>query len=137
MAQAIQIIAELIAIIFAPIGCWLAYKNIPKDRIKEIKKEINFAKEVVSFLFVLIALVVLFMLEAISTDPITRFAIAKMCVFSSLAILWAFLHVFIFLVNMGKRHTAILLQHANVTQAYAEILTRHVNITEKIADRIN
>jgi hypothetical protein len=126
MAETIQTIAALVAIIFTPIGCWLAYKNIPKEKVGEFKKEIYFAKELIIFLLVIAALSVLFMLEMLSTAPLTRVVGAKMCIFASLAVTWVCLYGFSFLVNMGLRQAVLIRRHLNITETTVEHVFKNV-----------
>lgn len=117
MAEAIQTLAAVIAIIATPIGLWLAYINIPKEshRIRD------FGLDILFFLLVSVSLATLFAIEAASTEPVSRLAVAKMCIYSALIVLWIFLYAFSFLVKIGRRQAEIMSSHLSITQ---EIATR-------------
>jgi hypothetical protein len=127
MEQTIQNIAALVAIIFAPIGCWLAYKNIPKDKQAEVINEFKYAKNIIIFFLVLLSLSVSLFFEITSPEPLTRLAVAKMCFYSSFIIVWTFLHALLFVLKLMQAHTSITARHLNVTA----LITDHFREVER------
>lgn len=88
MYDILQLLAATIAIIFTPIGCWFAYKNIPEDRLPGVKTKLHKAKEITIFLFVLGAFSALLVIEIFSTEPMTRFALGRICLYTIIISLW-------------------------------------------------
>ena len=123
MAQTIQTISALIAVILAATGCWLAYKGLPKDRAAQVRTEAN--KVVKSAIFIITAalLVVIFSIEAVSTEPLTRFAVAKMSITASLFSLWVIIHLLQLLISHMQEQTKIAKSHLEVTQ----LITAHLS----------
>jgi hypothetical protein len=125
MMQIIQAISALVAIIFTPISCWLAYKNIPEEKLSEARREFAKFKVTAGFLVPLIAMAVLFLIEALSSEPLTRISVAKMCLFSWFSVMWVSYNLFLVCIKTMINQTEIMKDHVEITKKTAEHVYRN------------
>ena len=127
MAQTIQTASALLAILLAAISCWVAYKSLPKDRAEEIKTEARKIKDTLLLITIAALMIVVFLMEALSAEPLTRIAVAKMCIASSIFIFWLIINLLVKLVNYMQAQSKIASSHFEITKLIAE----HISETSR------
>jgi hypothetical protein len=125
MAQTIQTVAALLALLLAVIDCWLTYKTIPKDRAAEIKTEATKIKNTLIFFATSALMIAVFSIEALSAEPLTRIAVAKMCIAASIFIFWLIINLLVQIVSYIQAHSKTASSHFEVTKLLAEHISEN------------
>jgi len=124
MAQTIQTVAALLALLLAVIACWFTYKTIPKDRATEIKSEAIKIKNTLIFLAISALMIAVFSIEALSTEPLTRIAVAKMCIAASIFIFWLIINLLVKIVTYMQTQSKTASSHFEVTKLLVEHISQ-------------
>jgi hypothetical protein len=125
MAQTIQTVAALLALLLAVISCWFNYKTIPKDRAVEIKSEAIKIKNTLIFFVTSALIIAVFLIEALSTEPLTRIAVAKMCIAASIFIFWIIINLLVIILSNMLAQSKTASDHFKVTKLLAEHISEN------------
>ena len=125
MAQTIQTVVALLALLLAVVACWFTYKTIPKDRTAEMKSEAIKIKNTLIFLAISALMIAVFSIEALSTEPLTRIAVAKMCIAASIFIFWLIINLLVKIVSYMQAQSKTAYSHFEVTRLLAEHISEN------------